>query len=239
MRFYELNPEKEPRLTGQYRAARKWYLPGIRCPQCNAVWSYGSHAYPCTDLSGLEAREQEQLSARLEEDYAEFERLCTLVRPLVPPGARLGPGVEFGPLVGSAQGSFGQLFMQYGWAILIRREALEALQAEGVRALQGCRTELRFRQKRAPELLELQLLAHGRLHPDCLPADRQPPCTRCGRVGISLPEERRLDAASLPQHLDLFRLADFGTVIVASERFVDAVRRLGFEELAIRELPVR
>jgi uncharacterized double-CXXCG motif protein len=239
MTFYKLDPVPEPRFTGQYRADHKWCLPGIRCPQCNTIWSYGSHAYPCTDLSGLEAREQKQFSARLEEDYAEFERLCDLVRPLVPPGALLGPGVEFGPLVGSAQGSFGQLFMQYGWAIFLRREALEALQAEGVRSLKGCRTELRFRQKSAPELLELQLEAHGRLHPDCLPPDRQPPCTKCGHDHLSLPEKPILDAASLPTHLDLFRLSDFGTVVVGSERFVDAVRRLGFEELAIRLLPAR
>jgi hypothetical protein len=58
-------------------------------------------------------------------------------------------------------------------------------------------------------------------------------------LSFSLPKEPLLDAASLPKHLDIFRLANFTTVIVATERFVDTVRRLGFEEVAFRELPLR
>ncbi len=75
-------------------------------------------------------------------------------------------------------------------------------------------TELRFRQKNPPELLELEVLPRG--------------------------EEPILEAASLPQDLDLFRLSDFTTVLVGTERFVEAVRRLGFEQdILFRELPVR
>jgi hypothetical protein len=49
-----------------------------------------------------------------------------------------------------------------------------------------------------------------------------------------------LDAVSLPQDLDVFRVGDFGTVLVGSERFVEAVRRLGFEQdILFRELPLR
>ncbi len=237
MKFYELDWVPEPRFPGSYNAEHKWGLPGVHCPLCNAIWSAGSDAYPCTDLSGL--AEQEKFCARLEEDYAEFERLCELVRPLVPAGMPLWPGTKFGPLVGSARGAFGQLVLKEPWMLLMRREALEQLQAEGVRGLLGRRAELRFRQKSAPELLELQLEPHGRLHPDCLPPDRQPPCTKCRRNGLRLPDNRILEAASLPAHLDLFRLSDFGTVLIGTERFVDTVRRLGFEEVLFRELPVR
>jgi hypothetical protein len=56
---------------------------------------------------------------------------------------------------------------------------------------------------------------------------------------LRLPDNRILEAASLPAHLDLFRLSDFGTVLIGTERFVDTVRRLGFEEVLFRELPVR
>jgi uncharacterized double-CXXCG motif protein len=238
MKFYELESVKEPRFTGEYNASHRWGLPGIRCPLCNATWSISSEAYPCADLSGLEGHQTLE-KARLEEDYPEFERLREKVRLLVPAGAPLRPGATFGPLVGTARGRFGPLVMQYDWALLAQREALQRLEAEGVRGLKGCRTELRFRQKSAPELLELQLECHGRLHPDCLPPERKPPCAKCGRVGLRLPDDRILDAASLPEHLDLFRLTDFGTVIIGSERFVDTVRRLGFEEVAFRELPVR
>jgi len=195
------------------------------------------NAYPCTELSGLE--EQDKFSARVEEDYAEFERLCSLVRPLVPKGVPLWPGTKFGPLTGTARGNFGQLVMQYEWTLLIRREAMEQLQAEGVRGLLGCRAELRFRQKNAPELLELQVEPRGLLHPDCLPPDLEPPCAKCGRLGLTRPDQPILDAASLPEDRDLFRLANFMTMLIATERFVETVRRLGFEEVAFHELPAR
>jgi uncharacterized double-CXXCG motif protein len=116
---------------------------------------------------------------------------------------------------------------------------MERLQAEGVRGLHGCRTELRFRQKNPPQLLELQLEPHGRLHPDCLPPDLPPPCATCGRLGLTRPDAPILDAASLPMHLDLFRVGNFATMIIGTERFMDAVRRLELDGITFRELPIR
>ncbi|HSP81342.1 MAG TPA: double-CXXCG motif protein, partial [Myxococcaceae bacterium] len=98
--------------------------------------------------------------------------------------------------------------------------------------------ELRFRQKNPPELLELEILPRGRLHPSCTPK-RPPPCPKCGRDSFTLPEDPILDAASLPRDTDLFRLADFETVIIGSEQFVESVRRLELEDVAPRELPLR
>jgi uncharacterized double-CXXCG motif protein len=238
MKFYELDEVRGRRYSGSYNAGHKWGLPGVHCPVCDAIWSMGSDAYPSVDLSHL--LEQDKYASRLEEDYSEFERLCEQVRPLVPVGIPLQPGTEFGPLVGTAKGEFGPLLMQNPWTLLMRREALEQLQAAGVQGLKGCRTELRFRQKNPPEVLELELLPRGQLHPDCLPADRRAPCTKCGRRGWKLPDEPLLDAASLPEDMDLFRMGDFTTMIVGSERFVEAARRLGYEQdIVFRELPLR
>ena len=238
MKFYWLDEVRVPRWSGSYNAANRWCLPGMHCPRCDAIWSTGSDGYPSVDLSQLP--EKDKYSARLEKDYAEFERLREQVRPLVPAGVPLWPGTYFGPLVGTAKGEFGPLLMYYPWDLLMRREALEQLQAAGAQGLKGCGTELRFRQKNPPELLEMELLPRGQLHPDCLPKDRPTPCTQCGRRGWSLPDEPMLDAASLPQDLDLFRVGDFTTIIVGSERFVEAARRLGYEQdIVFRELPLR
>jgi uncharacterized double-CXXCG motif protein len=239
MKFYSLETVKPEalRYTGEYNGAHKWTLPGVYCPTCHATWG-GGPAYPGTDLSGLpEAKSLER--AYLEEDFAEFERLRELVRPLVPPRAPLWPGTRFGPLAGTARGNFAQLTLQYGDSLLIRREALEQLQAEHLQGLEGYRTQLRFRQKQAPELLELQLMHHGRLHPACIPAEQRTPCARCGRWGFSLPKEPLLEAASLTGHPDIFQLDGFATLLVGSERFVDTVQRLGFAEVYFRELPLR
>jgi uncharacterized double-CXXCG motif protein len=238
MKFYWLRGVSAPRYSGSYHDEHQWGLPGVHCPACDAIWSYGSYAYPSVDLS--QHPEKDKYLARLEKDYAEFERLREQVRPLVPPGVPLWPGTTFGPLVGPAKGEFGPLVLYFPWMLLMRREVLEQVQAAGVRGLKGCRTQMRFRRKNPPELLELELLPRGRLHPDCLPPDRPAPCTRCGRRGWRLPEQPMLEAASLPEDLDVFRVGDFGTVLVGTERFVEAVRHLGFEQdILFSELPVR
>jgi uncharacterized double-CXXCG motif protein len=121
----------------------------------------------------------------------------------------------------------------------VQHEALEKLQAEGLQGLKGCPTVLRFRQRNAPELLELEILPVGRLHPDCLPSNRKPPCPRCGHKGIPLPKALLLDASTLPSHLDLFRLEDFSSVIICTERFVKACKRLGLDGVVFHPLPAK
>lgn len=53
-----------------------------------------------------------------------------------------------------------------------------------------------------------------------------------------MPKHPILDAATLPENLDLFRLADTG-MMVASERLVEAARRLALDGLTFEELPSR
>jgi uncharacterized double-CXXCG motif protein len=237
MRFYRLREDTTARYTGYINSGPRWGLPGVRCPGCGATWANAATMYPCVDLSGLP--EQAEFIQARPEPIEEFERLRELVRPLAPPGALLPPGTGFGPSVGTAQGAFGSFFFEMPWALFARQEALEALVQAGVQGLKGCKPELRFRQKKAPPtLVELQLEPYGLLHEDCLP-QRPPPCSRCGRDGFELPEKLLLDRASLPTHTDVFRLANFSTVLVASERFKDAVQRLGLDGIVFHELPLR
>jgi uncharacterized double-CXXCG motif protein len=149
------------------------------------------------------------------------------------------PGSKFGPVQGTAHGRFGALFSYFDWHLLVRREALEKLQAQGLQGLKGCPTALRFRQRQPLELLELELLPVGQLHPGCFPSPPSPPCSRCLRRGLRLPDSPQLDPSTLPSYLDLFRLADFSTQIVCSERFADACHRLGLDGLAFLPFPVR
>jgi hypothetical protein len=48
-----------------------------------------------------------------------------------------------------------------------------------------------------------------------------------------------LDGATLPGDVDVFRLCDYATVLIASERFAAAVARLGLSDLVLLEVPVR
>lgn len=238
MRFYWLRDVKHPRYSGHYDYGNKWCLPGVHCPLCQATWSVAGEAYPSVDLSHLPTEEQKKYQPRVEEDYAEFERLREQVRSLAPPGVHLWPGTLLGPMNGAARGEFGPLLLAHPWTLLMRRETMERLQAEGVRGLKGCRTELRFRGKNPPELLEMEVLPRGLLHPACFP-EFPPACPKCERKGLKLPDEPMLDAATLPEELDVFRPTNGLTMIVGTERFVVAVRRLGYEQdIAFRELKV-
>ncbi len=230
MHYFIVEEDRSSGYTGSIDGTHKWGLPGIlNCPGCRTTWGAGSKTYPSVDLAPVASLADFE-EAR-PEPIEEYERMCELVRPLLPLGAVLEPGSEFGPLKGNARGRFGPLVSPVPWWLLVQREALEKLQAEGVRGLKGCRTELRFRQRNSPELLELELLTMGRAHPDCLPKNRKPSCARCGRLDLTRPDDSRLllDASTLPKDLDLFRLEDFPTAIICTERFVNACRRLGLD----------
>lgn len=236
MDYFSIEEDKSSAYTGYINGTHKWGLPGILgCPGCKASWSGGGKSYPSVDLTPIASlADFEEPRA---EPIEEYERLRELVRPLLPPGASVEPGTELGPLVGKAQGRFGPLVTLNPWVLLMQREPLETLQTEGVRGLKGCPTQLRFRQRNSPELLEIEILPLSRLHTDCLPPGRKPPCQRCGRRGLTLPKDRLLDASTIPTHLDLFRLEDFSTVIVCTERFVEACRHLGLDGVSFQPLP--
>ena len=236
-RFYWLRHPETSRYTGSINAIHKWHLPGVRCPECDITWASGLASYPSVDLSSLP--EQAEYKKARPEPFDEFVRLRERVRPLVPPGAQLRPGTNFGPLVGTAMGIFSPLYLYFSDMPVVLREALEHLRAEGIQGLRAFPTELRVPSKKSPpDLLELEFPSHGRLHPDCTPP-RPLPCPKCGRDSFTRPEEPILDAASLPADTDVFRLTDIESMLIGTERFVEAVRHLGLEEIAAQELPMR
>jgi uncharacterized double-CXXCG motif protein len=233
MKYFAIDEDRAAGYTGSIDAPHKWKLPGVRdCPGCKATWG-AILAYPLVDLTPVAALADFE-KARTE-PIEEYERLCELVRPLLPPGALLKPGTTFGPFVGTAQGRFGSFTMSWLGDLIVRRETLEQLQAEGVRGLKGCRMQVRFRQRNAPELFELEQLPVCELYPDYLPPGHEPACPRCGRPSVDKPKDLVLDARTLPGELDLFRLVHY-SVALCTERFVEAYQRLGLDGLVF--LPV-
>lgn len=242
MKFYEASDDTSMGYTGNLDdAINKWGLPGAQpCPTCRAGGGVTGLQYPCVDLSSLPADELKKLSNPWPVPPEEMSRLTELVRPFVPSWAVLKPGALFGPITGKGMSRVGQLFMQTPWTLLVRREALQELQAAGVRGLHGCPIDVRFRGKPPPDLLDLQLRLHGRMHPACLPPDRKPPCPTCGNASYKkFPNPIILDAASLPNDVDVFRMEDAPGVILVTERFVDAVAGHGLDGVTFRELELR
>ncbi|MCP3098263.1 double-CXXCG motif protein [Myxococcus sp. K15C18031901] len=221
---------------GEVHGSHQWGLPGASCPTCGVTWSGAGHYFPSVDLTRLS--EHRAFEKARPEPFPEFARLRELVHPLVPSNAELPPGTGFGPLTGTG---FGKL-PSFAWIIdvlLIQQEAWTALQSEDLQGLQACPTALRFRQKTPPALLEFQIPPRGRLHPDCVPLDVPPPCPTCGRHAFKRPDDPFLDATALPTDLDLFRVGNFATMVIGTERFMDAVQRLKLDGITFRELPAR
>lgn len=236
MAFYGVEPT---RYRINIHEGHTWGLPGVHCPACDAIWSSGALALPCVDLSSL-PEAVDLAEPRLEEDFNKFLRLREAIRPLVPKEVKiLHPGTEFGPAIGPASGTrFGPLTMGFPWMMLGRPEGVTFLEAEGIRGVKAGPTNYRFRSK-PQEVLELQIEPYGQAHPDCLPPARSPPCSTCGRLGLVLPNPLILEKASLPADRDIFRLVDFEQVIIVTDRFVEAVKRLGCDDLTFKELSVR
>ncbi|QAT83818.1 hypothetical protein EJ065_2236 [Corallococcus coralloides] len=235
MRFFEVNAAKGARFTGFIDGTHRWGLPGGLCPVCGSSPGGLGEAYPSVDLSGWAHREE--LAEARQVPLEEYERLRDLVRLQVPFEAPLLPGAEFGPLIGKASGKWSALDLYDPWTLVMRSEIVDVLRDAGI-ALRASKMDLRFRSKVEVELREVEIHCRGRLYDSCFPGGRERPCERCGRQGGSYPDAPILDGSTLTGDLDLFRLTDYTTIIIATERFVDAVNRFGFEGVVFKELPV-
>ncbi|MCP3136737.1 SitI6 family double-CXXCG motif immunity protein [Pyxidicoccus xibeiensis] len=240
MKFYEVREDADTQHTGTIDGVSPWCIPSVACALCGGHGGLGE-AYSTVDLSGFPERGLLEEARSLEEISLEtYQELCELLRPRVPAGAPLVPGTQLGPVTGKSSGRFGDFYFQAPWALWASRETLEKLQASGMRGLHGAPGDLRYRGKHPPELFDLEIQVRGSLHPSCYPSSWQAPCSRCGSHRNSYPAEAPvLDGTTLPEDGDLFRLREFETIIIANERFVDAVKRLQLGDILFRELLVR
>lgn len=190
--------------------------------------------FPTVDLSTL--AERGAFEEPRVEPHAEYTRLAERIRPLLPPDVAPEPGMQLGPLRGTARGTFGPITARYGWEVLVRSDALARLRAAGIRGLMPVRAELQGLEQKAPALYELELPVAGLLHRDVV--FQGPRCRTCGWNEVRIAPEGWLDGDSLPPDLDVFRPANATTYTVASERFVDVVRSLEPSDVVFRELVV-
>lgn len=211
----------------------KWGLPGVKCSMCGATWGNVGLAYPSIDLSALsnEKRYRNVWPVPLEE----LEELRRPIRQLVGDEIYLPPGTDFGSLVGSAKGNFGDFAWVNSWTLLIRREVLQALKSSGVSMPIGVPAQLRFAKRNQPEFLELQIEPYAML---VFPPSTPQPCPACDRLGISLPEQIIVEEPSIPTDVDLFRARNFTTIILATERFMEATQSLKLTDISFQEVLV-
>ncbi|WP_044889407.1 double-CXXCG motif protein [Myxococcus hansupus] len=226
MKFYVVEEDRTAGFTGNLTVRFPWGFPGVTaCETCGAAGGWAGLQYPCVDLSEFPERTALENPGR-QVSFEEFRRLRDLVSPFAPPGARLEPGADFGPPTGTGTGTFGDFFLQNPWSLYIRREALERLQGEGLRGLSGCPVNVKFRGKSPPYLLAMQLKFQGRLRGEHVSAQENAPCPKCGSSRHTMPQLPSFDVRTMSDAPDLFRLSDWPTLIMASQRMVTVVRQL-------------
>ncbi|RKG81986.1 hypothetical protein D7W79_03855 [Corallococcus exercitus] len=236
MRFYQLQrpaPSTPRHWSGNISADHSWSLPGVECPTCHETWS-GEFTLPSVDLSSLP--ERDLLAEPRVEPYSEYARIAAHVQPFLPSGLAPEPGMQFGPLRGTARGSFGPLSARYGWEVLVTQDALRHLQAVGIRGLVPVRAELQGLEA-GVVLYELEVPLRGLLHREAVLTG--PRCPTCGWCEVRISPEPSLDGDALPHDVDLFRPTNGTTYTFVNERFVEAIEPLGPFDVTFREADVR
>ena len=233
MRWYELRPPEET--SYDIDATHQWGLPGVKCDVCGATWGNVGTSYPTVDLSSLPNASRYKNLWQV--SRSELDALRQPIAPLLPPGAPLPPGTDFGCLEGRMTGKLSShVAWRHSWDVLFHADIFDALNAIGSIRLTGAPANLKSR--RPVSLIEIQADCHGRMAAVSLPPGGWVTCEGCGREGVTRPDKLVIDRESVTSAPDLFRLGDLTTAIVASHALVTLIRSLGLSGAAIEELDV-
>ncbi len=237
VKVYEVRPDDAKGRHYEIDGKHKWGLPGIQCLSCGNTWVSVGLAYPSTDISRLPTSER-----YCKNGAASVEAMEELRRPLhvlMPNHPLLKPGTSFGPLIGKAYGQIGDFAFCGSWTLLIRTEALQALENVGVRGLIGVQPQLKWLRGTVPvRLVELEIKACTLVAPSSLQPEERRSCAACGYRRLKTPAPIILAHSSIPADLDLFRGRDFTTRILATGRFVETVQTLGLAGLVFHEVEI-
>lgn len=211
---------------GEITGSHRWGLPGVECPVCRQTWASSGLEYPSIDLSDLP--EEPLFREPRAESHEEFLRLKDVIREAFPLLKKLRPGTSFGPLVGQAKGKFSSFVWNMPWTLILTVEALRGLRSKELSIPVQVPPILKARGK-APEIFELEIHPYGKLLNGVYPPKDLRFCYACGRDAATMPQRLVVEYSSIPQGIDLFRLSNFTTLILATERFVESVGELNIE----------
>lgn len=217
----------------EINASHTWGLPGIRCSVCGVTWATTGVAYPAVDLAILPS--PDQYGGLEPVTVEEFQELRAPIIRLLGASVALPPGTDLGPLVGKAWGKFGDFAWVNPWTMLIRHEVWSKLNSMGLRLPQVVTPKLEFRSKFPPEFLEFQVEPLASLSASSFSSLEPSPCPVCGHDARK-PEQIVAERVSIPSYVDLFRLRDFPTVILATEEFTEAVQDLNMTGISTVEV---
>ncbi len=235
MKIFQLGQDQNRQTAGYIDAGHKWGLPGVDCSACKSIWSTVGLEYPSVDLTGL-PDERLYRMPRLEplEIYLDLRKNIANAFPKLP---LLAPGTQFGPSVGKAFGNLDGFVWRAWWTVCLESSALEDLKTSGLCLPRTVRAELKFK-KEEREIFEFDLPLRGALANPVYDGIQLDYCTACGRNSATIPDEILIDRDSLPADLDIFRVRNFTTIILVTEKFVDAIKTYDIKGAVFEEVKV-
>lgn len=239
MKYYQIKPDYSDKKQNYLEATHKWGLPGVSCNICNQVWSNVGIQYPSVDISEL------SISEELEEGWvaslSELKSFQTEIRTAFPEYHILPPGSEFGCLigkeVGKKSGYFNDFIWNLPWTIILRENTLDKLHFEKLKLPKTIEPIIKFKTQ-PQKIYEFEILPFGNLLNPIFENNRDNACLGCDRIGVSMPHEILVEKETIPIDLDIFRLTNFSTIIVITERLVEAAKRLQLKGAIFNEIKV-
>lgn len=237
-KFYFIKPDDAgwgAKLGYEIDAAHECGLPGVRCPVCQATWGMVGLQYPTVLCGSLEP-----IRNQLKPQPVPLEEFCTLaatVHSILGDERPLAPGAAFGPIRGHGHGPFGDFAWLNPWTALIRKEAFLTLRLRGL-ALRGAETNLQFRKRDAPTLIEIEAWPIAKLHPSCLPDPPPERCSACGRLGLSAPKRIVVASDSLDERVPIQRLIELPTFLLVNEKLATAIQDLELRDVRLLKTEV-
>lgn len=239
MKYYEIKPDYSDEKQNYLEAVHKWGLPGVSCNVCNQIWSNVGIEYPSIDISEL------SISKKLENGWvaplSELKSFQSKIRNTFTEYKIFPPGTEFGCLVGKEvgrkRGYFNDFIWNSPWTIIIGETTLDKLHVKEINLPQTNEPIIKFKTQ-PQKVYEFEVLPFGNLLNPIYENSRDIACLGCERIGVSMPREIVVEKVSIPIDLDVFRLTNFSTIIVVTERFVEAVKRHELKGAIFNEIKV-
>lgn len=214
-------------------ARYSWHLPGVHCPVCGNIWATIGVIYPLIDFTGNPLGKQ--LEKPRPEELEVFEQLQAAVRVYVPDELPLPPGTDFGPMRGRVTGKFGDFVWPNLWDFAVRVEAYQKLTSTGLRLPEPSLPDLQEKVK--GKLYHLQIIPMGKMSSQAYEDPDKPICQRCGRDSRKY-KKTVIAMESIPSEVDMFRIGNFPTKIIVSEKFKDAVEKLGLTNISFEKIEI-
>lgn len=221
MKFYRM---KGGRSGEGVNGRRRWEIPLIDCNVCGSCLP-GGFCYPAADLSGIADQARFDLR-RISIDG--MRSLQTEIRATLPSDVPIAPKAEFGSYsIWLLESRMEDLVIPWGESVLLVSE--DALRdAHEAELLMGASVPIHSEPavKLARNYFEIQVDEFASVVPESDEVGTR--CPECGfLLAVGTPKKFVLRASTIPRGTDLFRLAEYPFILIASERFREFVASRG------------